>query len=56
METLVNDFLNDLGLYGTVPTTFPELIVWVVTVTVAFSLIAGVFKTIFWAIAAMGRT
>lgn len=39
--------LNDLGLYGSTPSTFPELITWVVTFTVGASLLAGIIKTCF---------
>lgn len=45
MAELVNLLLEDLGLYGT-PSTFPELIVWVVTFVVGAALIAGTVKTI----------
>ncbi len=43
---LVRSLLVDLGLYGYTPTTFPELIIWVVTFTVGAALVAGTVKTI----------
>lgn len=47
MAELVKLLLDDLGLYGVVPTTFPELVVWVVSFTVAAALVSGVIKTCF---------
>lgn len=47
MAEIVKTLLEDLGLYAAAPTTFPELIVWIVTFTVAASLLAGALKTSF---------
>lgn len=44
MVELVRLLLDDLGLYGA-PSTFPELIVWIVTFTVGGALISGTVKT-----------
>lgn len=44
MVELVKLLLDDLGLYGA-PTTFPELIIWVVTFVVGAALVAGTIKT-----------
>lgn len=47
MAEIMEYLLNDLGLYGSTPSTFPELITWVVTFTVGASLLAGIIKTCF---------
>lgn len=47
MAQLVKMLLDDLGLYGAAPATFPELVVWVVTFVVAAALVAGTIKTCF---------
>lgn len=47
MADIVKMLLDDLGLYASAPTTFPELIVWIVTFTVAAALLSGVIKTCF---------
>ncbi len=47
MADIIKMLLEDLGVYGAVPSTFPELITWIATVTVAASLLAGVLKTCF---------
>ncbi len=44
MAELVRLLLDDLGLYGT-PSTFPELVMWVVAFVVGAALIAGTIKT-----------
>lgn len=46
MVELVRSLLDDLGLYDALPTTFPELIIWVVTFVVGAALVAGTVKTI----------
>lgn len=38
--------LEDLGLYGYTPATFPELVVWIVSFVVGAALVAGTVKTI----------
>lgn len=50
MAELVNMLLQDLGLLTTTPGTFPELLTWIATSTIAAALVAGVFKTFFWVI------
>ncbi len=45
MVELVRSLLGDLGLYDALPTTFPELIIWVVTFVVGAALVAGTIKT-----------
>lgn len=47
MAEIMKMLLEDLGLYAAAPTTFPELIVWIVSFTVAASLLAGIIKTCF---------
>lgn len=47
MADIVTALLQDIGLYGQVPTTFPELIVWLTTVVVSATIIAGIIKTLF---------
>lgn len=47
MADIVDYLLNDLGLYGFTPATFPELIVWWTKLVVAAALIAGIIKTCF---------
>ncbi len=47
MADIIKMLLDDLGLYEAAPTTFPELVVWVVSFTVAASLLAGVVKSCF---------
>lgn len=47
MADLVKLLLDDLGLYGVAPATFPELVVWVVSFTVAGALVSGAIKTCF---------
>lgn len=47
MAEIMKMLLEDLGLYAAAPTTFPELIVWIVTFTVAAALLAGIIKTCF---------
>ena len=42
---LVRSLLGDLGLYGYTPTTFPELIIWIVTFVGGVSLVAGAVKS-----------
>lgn len=55
MAGLVNEILTDLGLYGNTPTTFPELITWIASISVAAVLIAGFIKLYFWVIAVIGK-
>ena len=55
MAGLVNEILNDLGLYGTTPTTFPELLTWLATVSIAAVILAGIIKVFFWTCATIGR-
>lgn len=45
MAELVDLFLDDLGLHGT-PSTFPELVMWIVKFVVCAALVAGTIKTI----------
>lgn len=45
MAELVRLLLEDLGLYGYIPATFPELIVWIVAFVVGAALVAGTVKT-----------
>lgn len=45
MAELIRSLLEDLGLYGYSPATFPELIIWVVTFVSGAALIAGTVKT-----------
>lgn len=45
MVELVDMILQDLGLYGYTPTTFPELIIWIVVFVAGVMLIAGTVKT-----------
>ena len=47
MAVIVDYLLTDLGLYGSVPATFPELIIWVIKFVTAAALIAGIIKTCF---------
>lgn len=47
MAELVKLLLDDLGLYGFTPATFPDLVVWVVSFTVCASLVSGIIKTCF---------
>ena len=47
MAEITRYLLDDLGLYGSTPSTFPELIIWIVTFTVAAALSAGIIKTCF---------
>lgn len=47
MVEIVDYLLTDLGLYGSVPATFPELIVWETKFVVAAALVAGIIKTCF---------
>lgn len=47
MADIVQMLLKDLGLYNSVPGTFPELITWIATVVIAAALLAGVIKTCF---------
>lgn len=47
MAELIKFLLDDLGLYGSAPATFPDLVVWVVTFVVAADLVAGTIKTCF---------
>lgn len=51
MAQLVNDILQDLGLLSATPGTFPELLTWLACSTIACALLAGVFRTLFMAIA-----
>lgn len=44
MAELVRLLLDDLGLYGT-PSTFPELVIWIVKFVVCAALVAGTIKT-----------
>ena len=55
MAELVNEILQDLGLFGTAPQTFPELFVWVGSVSVAAALIGGLIKVFFWSCVKVGR-
>lgn len=55
MAGLVNEILQDLGLFGVVPQTFPDLFVWVVSVSVAAALLGGMFKVFFWCCAKIGK-
>lgn len=45
MAELVGSLLQDLGLYGYAPATFPDLIIWVVTFVGGAALVAGTVKT-----------
>ncbi len=45
MVQLVDMLLSDLGLYSCTPSTFPELIVWIIKFVVGAALIAGTVKT-----------
>lgn len=55
MAELVNEILQDLGLFGTAPQTFPELFVWVGSVSVAAALVGGLVKVFFWSCIKIGR-
>ena len=55
MAGLVNEILQDLGLLGAAPQTFPELIVWIGSVSVAAALIGGLIKVFFWCCAKVGK-
>lgn len=55
MAALVNEILQDLGLFGTAPQTFPELLIWVGSVSVAAALIGGTIKAFFWCCAKVGK-
>ncbi|MDE7223502.1 MAG: hypothetical protein K2O34_06945 [Acetatifactor sp.] len=55
MAGLVNEILQDLGLFGTVPQTFPDLFVWIGSVTVAATLISGLIKVFFWCCTKIGQ-
>lgn len=54
MAQLVSDLLQDLGLLGASPGTFPELLTWICTFAIAAALVAGTFKTLFWCISYFG--
>lgn len=47
MANIVKMLLEDLGLYGATPMTFPDLIIWIVVFVVAADLVAGTIKTCF---------
>lgn len=47
MADIIIALLQDLGIYGVTPATFPELITWIATVTISAALLAGIFKTLF---------
>lgn len=47
MADIVKMLLDDLGLYGTVPMTFPDLVIWIAVFVVAAALLAGTIKTCF---------
>lgn len=55
MAGLVNELLQDIGLFNTTPQTFPELFVWIVTVSVTVFIIGGFMKTFFWSCTKIGR-
>lgn len=44
MAELVDSLLHDLGLFD-IPSTFPELIIWIVKFVVCAALVAGTIKT-----------
>ena len=55
MAELVNEILQDLGLLSTTPGTFPELLTWLACSSISCTLVAGVFKTLFWGIINLGK-
>lgn len=55
MLELMKILLQDLGLYDSIPNSFPELIVWVTTFTVAATVLGCVIKTFFWAVSNIGK-
>ena len=55
MAWLVNEIMQDLGLYNTVPGTFPELITWIASSSIALAILAGMIKLFFWTIASVGK-
>ena len=55
MAWLVNEIMQDLGLYNTVPGTFPEFITWIASSSIALAILAGMIKLFFWTIASVGK-
>ncbi|MDE5758296.1 MAG: hypothetical protein K2H85_06750 [Allobaculum sp.] len=43
---LVKMLLEDLGLYGYTPATFPELVIFIVSFVVGAAFVSGTVKTI----------
>lgn len=56
MSELVDMIMQDIGLYGVMPGTFPELLTWMSRSAIAVCLLAGMFKTVFWFISILDRT
>ncbi len=55
MAELVNEILRDLGLFGSAPKTFPDLFVWIGSVSIAAALVGGLAKLFFWCCAKLGK-
>lgn len=55
MAALVNEILRDLGLFGFAPETFPDLFIWIGSVSIAAALIGGLIKVFFWCCVKIGK-
>lgn len=47
MADIIHMLLDDLGLYGSAPQTFSDLIIWIVTFTVGAAVLVGIIRTCF---------
>lgn len=55
MAQYILSLLDDLGVYGAAPTTFIDLFVWAVTVSVTVSFTLGLIGTFFWTCSSLGK-